>query len=666
MRTEGYAREMPALGKSGQILGPYPQGFEDRHIEHVFKVSSDFCFVRSLAEAAMPNPVAPGTPDAADAAGLAAIPSNEAAIGAIVDFSELPETARDLIAAAQLEADSILLSHLDAANELATVANNLGLDPSGIGYSPGDLPLGMARAKLAEGPDRAAIHLFGAIAPLWWNLVKPDTEAFKAKLDATSLWVAQKYHTNTKALDAASRDWRAWALRHRAAAKRPRAAPAFWRSLREDFEKLQAAERLQGHHFSLIVNLGPLKDMGEPRNVTDYGWDSPDPGLKTRLSALALRGARGLGYESEYHWYDELSSSESVQFDLRGTEVVVLSEGALPETKWGRIGDVVNESITFCHKLEAEPSSPSPSRPAPPSQIGAGPAATEDSQPGPSETNSTPERRSVAFSPPGTVLPAGIAKRATRMGLANRQEIEKHATDEFAVAQERIAIKHGKKWHRAKSELGQRGNIRGYAPTLTALAARHVRQQIIACADAYVKAFTLFGSGCDAEAERSLEVGALQIAGGAVSAVCGEIDLISKRTRKHLNDPVGYVNREIEKSRLSALREGRLRLKRQRIKFVHNPTPAEAAKPSRSPEHDVGEPMVPMPPVKGDAAGQHLGKRLKKLKTESRLPWKIVVAETGISYRWLLDIQSGRTPSAEKRKAIRDYFSRVLERSVRF
>ena len=46
MRTEGYAREMPALGKSGQILGPYPQGFEDRHIAHVFKASADFCFVR--------------------------------------------------------------------------------------------------------------------------------------------------------------------------------------------------------------------------------------------------------------------------------------------------------------------------------------------------------------------------------------------------------------------------------------------------------------------------------------------------------------------------------------------------------------------------------------------------------------------------------------------
>ncbi|MGA2436011.1 MAG: hypothetical protein ABSG25_12060 [Bryobacteraceae bacterium] len=56
MRAEGYATEMPALGKSGQTLGPYPQGFEDRHIEHVFKASADFCLVRSLAEASGPSP----------------------------------------------------------------------------------------------------------------------------------------------------------------------------------------------------------------------------------------------------------------------------------------------------------------------------------------------------------------------------------------------------------------------------------------------------------------------------------------------------------------------------------------------------------------------------------------------------------------------------------
>jgi hypothetical protein len=60
MRAEGYAPEMPARSKSGQILGPYPHGFEDRHIEYVFKASADFCYVRSLAEQpTVPKPQEP-------------------------------------------------------------------------------------------------------------------------------------------------------------------------------------------------------------------------------------------------------------------------------------------------------------------------------------------------------------------------------------------------------------------------------------------------------------------------------------------------------------------------------------------------------------------------------------------------------------------------------
>lgn len=51
MRAEGYATEIPAVGKTGELLGRYPRGFEDRHIEHVFKVSADFCLARSIAEA---------------------------------------------------------------------------------------------------------------------------------------------------------------------------------------------------------------------------------------------------------------------------------------------------------------------------------------------------------------------------------------------------------------------------------------------------------------------------------------------------------------------------------------------------------------------------------------------------------------------------------------
>jgi len=89
-----------------------------------------------------------------------------------------------------------------------------------------------------------------------------------------------------------------------------------------------------------------------------------------------------------------------------------------------------------------------------------------------------------------------------------RHEIEKHARNEFAVAQERVAVKHGKKWRRVLAQVGSTHNIGGYAPALTESKAKHVRKQIIALADTYVKTFDFFGVPSDAEAERSLEVGA--------------------------------------------------------------------------------------------------------------------------------------------------------------
>jgi len=73
------------------------------------------------------------------------------------------------------------------------------------------------------------------------------------------------------------------------------------------------------------------------------------------------------------------------------------------------------------------------------------------------------------------------------------------------------------------------------------------------------------------------------------------------------------------------------------------------------------------PPHVGPRATQRrLGARLKNLKRESNLPWRTIAKESGVSYRWLHNISSGSAPSAETRKKIRDYFSRVLGRHVRF
>jgi len=156
------------------------------------------------------------------------------------------------------------------------------------------------------------------------------------------------------------------------------------------------------------------------------------------------------------------------------------------------------------------------------------------------------------------------------MAIPDRQEIEKHAKNEFAVAQERIAVKHAKRWRRVLAQVSANGNSGGYTPALTESKAKHVRNQIIAFADAYVKTFDLFGVPSDEEAERSLEAGAKQIAAGSSSAIMGELDLIQGRIRVSLPNTGNSVYRDIHRSMQSAVNTGNLRLRRQRIKFSHS------------------------------------------------------------------------------------------------
>jgi hypothetical protein len=152
------------------------------------------------------------------------------------------------------------------------------------------------------------------------------------------------------------------------------------------------------------------------------------------------------------------------------------------------------------------------------------------------------------------------------MAQPARLQIERHAKEEFAVAQERIAVKNAENHRRALAQVSLTGNVGGYLPALTEVAAEHVRKQIIALANAYVKAFDLFEVPCDIAAERSLEAVAQQIAGTSISTLGYQLDLMSRRTRRPPIDFGGYIHREIDKAMRSALKEGVLRLKRQRIK----------------------------------------------------------------------------------------------------
>jgi hypothetical protein len=122
---------------------------------------------------------------------------------------------------------------------------------------------------------------------------------------------------------------------------------AFWRSLRTDFESLQP------HQFSLMWNSRCLDIKGEPLGDSHWSWlKFPDASLKARLSAIALIGARALGYDSEDAWYDQLRTAEFVRFKLAGSTRDCGPDGAMVD-KFGPIHDVVRESITLCRVLEA-------------------------------------------------------------------------------------------------------------------------------------------------------------------------------------------------------------------------------------------------------------------------------------------------------------------------
>jgi hypothetical protein len=124
---------------------------------------------------------------------------------------------------------------------------------------------------------------------------------------------------------------------------------AFWRSLREDFEGLQPGQ------FSLTWSSHlPLNFKGQQLQSQWTWWRFPDESLRARLIAIALRGAKALGYESEEAWFDRLREADFVKFKLAVQSIEKQPDGSMLESRDGSINDVVKESITLCHVLEAD------------------------------------------------------------------------------------------------------------------------------------------------------------------------------------------------------------------------------------------------------------------------------------------------------------------------
>jgi hypothetical protein len=154
---------------------------------------------------------------------------------------------------------------------------------------------------------------------------------------------------------------------------------AYWRSLRGDFEGLPPGE------FSLTWSSHlPMNGKGERLQSQWTWWRFPDESLRARLRSMALRGARALGHNSEDAWFDLLRGADFVRFQLAGDSVEQQPDGSMLESRDGSIDDVVKQSITLCHVLEAECAESLPKR----SGRGTCPTGSGVSKPGPTQPNS--------------------------------------------------------------------------------------------------------------------------------------------------------------------------------------------------------------------------------------------------------------------------------------
>jgi hypothetical protein len=151
------------------------------------------------------------------------------------------------------------------------------------------------------------------------------------------------------------------------------------------------------------------------------------------------------------------------------------------------------------------------------------------------------------------------------MDQASRSEVEKFARERFHAGLENRIKNEAQQKAEALARARSTHNFNAYPPALVACAQEKLRESILALADAWVEAGTLHQVALEKWAEETFETAVLQMAGGALGALRGELDLQAKRLKRQFETPSG---REIEQSMNSALREGKLRLNAQRLKFT--------------------------------------------------------------------------------------------------
>jgi hypothetical protein len=153
------------------------------------------------------------------------------------------------------------------------------------------------------------------------------------------------------------------------------------------------------------------------------------------------------------------------------------------------------------------------------------------------------------------------------MNPPSRLEIEKFANESFQAGLERRTDEYAQKQAQAIAQVMSRGNRAGYLLALIECKQERLRAEILTLADAWVEAGTTYAVPLPLEAEEAFEKTAAEMAAGTLSALRGELDLMTERIGL-VSVPTDGV-REIGKAMKSAVGEGRLRLKTQRVRAGH-------------------------------------------------------------------------------------------------
>jgi hypothetical protein len=202
-----------------------------------------------------------------------------------MEFSDLPQSAQDRIAAAEIEAESIFkrskipakVARIRAKNPLAKPES--WRDGSIQEQKRFEQSLFDAAAldSLHQGRIQAARHIFGAVAEEYIIAGNLDIKQFDAKLESIGAWVCKRFRVKRAWVDIVIQGWRA------ARRKRP-AAPEAGGSPRETIggfgTPIDTAPNVADHDGAASI---------QPVTVTGKNGKTPAPQFPHRASWLKDR-----------------------------------------------------------------------------------------------------------------------------------------------------------------------------------------------------------------------------------------------------------------------------------------------------------------------------------------------------------------------------------------